>query len=118
MAYSNYPNGFANGVTIRGVPLVQLHPGKVFWVNNSSVLPDGGVGGSDNNPGTFLKPYSTLHYAIGRCKASRGDIIALMPGHVENVTAASGITSDVIGVAVVGLGAGTLRPKIKFGAAA
>lgn len=118
MAYSNYPNGFANGVTIRGVPLVQLHPGKVFWVNNSSVLPEGGVGGSNGNPGTFLKPFSTLDYAIGRCKASRGDIIAVMPGHAENIATAGALTSDVAGVAVVGLGAGTLRPKFSFTAAA
>lgn len=118
MGISNYPGGFANGITIRGVPVSVLHPGKVFFVNNSAVLPDGGVGGNDGNPGTYLKPFSTLDYAIGRCKASRGDIICLMPGHIENVTAASGITSDVAGVAVIGLGAGTLRPKIKFGAAA
>jgi hypothetical protein len=35
---SNFPNGFLDGVTIRGMPIVQLHPGKVWWVNNSSVL--------------------------------------------------------------------------------
>ncbi len=118
MALSNFPNGFANGVTIRGVPVSVLHPGKIFFVNNSSVVPDGGVGGSDGNPGTYLKPFSTLDYAIGRCKASRGDVICLMPGHIENITAASGITVDVAGIAILGLGQGTLRPKIRFGAAA
>lgn len=118
MAISNFPNGFANGVTIRGIPLQQLHPGKVFWVNNSSVLPEGGIAGSNGNKGTYLQPFSTIDYAIGRCTASRGDIIAVMPGHAENISAASGITSDVAGIAIVGLGAGTLRPKLSFTAAA
>ncbi len=114
MGISSYPNGFAHGVVIRGIPLCQLHPGKVFWVNNSSVLALGGIGGSDSNNGTYRKPFRTIDYAIGRCTAGRGDIIAVMPGHAENIIAASGITSDVAGVAIVGLGAGTLRPKLSF----
>lgn len=115
---SQYPGGFANGITIRGVPLQILHPGKVFWVNNSSVLAPGGIGGSDVNDGSYLRPFRTLDYAIGRCTANRGDVVVMMPGHVEAVTAAAGIVFDVAGVAVVGLGSGTKRPKISFGAAA
>ena len=118
MPISNYPNGFANGITIRGVPLNILHPGKVWWVNNSAVLPEGGIGGSDSNPGTYLRPFSTLDYAIGKCTASRGDIIVCMPGHAENLAAAAAITSDVAGVAVIGLGTGSLRPKFSFTTAA
>ena len=98
---SNYPNGFSNGVTIRGIPLLQVHPGEVFWVNNSGVLAKGGVGGSDGNDGSYLRPFSTIDYAVGRCTASRGDIIAVMPGHAESVAAASGITLDEIGRAHV-----------------
>ena len=107
---SNYPNGFANGVTIRGVPLLQTHPGEVFWVNNSSVLAKGGVGGSDGNDGSYRRPFSTLDYAIGKCTASRGDIIAVMPGHAETIATDGGVTLDKAGVAVVGLGVGSLRP--------
>lgn len=118
MAGSTYPNGFTHGVTIRDVPITVAHPGKIFWVNNSGVLPVNGSPGSDGNPGTYLQPFSTLDYAIGRCTANRGDIIMLMPGHAENVAAASGITCDVAGVAIVGLGTGTKRPKFSFTAAA
>lgn len=118
MPFSNYPNGFANGITIRGIPLNILHPGKVWWVNNSTVLAENGIAGSDANPGTYQKPFRTLDYAIGRCTASRGDIIVLMPGHAENLGAAAAIVSDVAGVAVVGLGTGTLRPKFSWTAAA
>ncbi len=115
MPISNFPNGFANGVTIRGVPLNVAHPGKVFWVNNSSVLPQGGIAGSNGNDGTYLRPFSTIDYAIGRCTASRGDIVMVMPGHIEAVTASS-IGLDVAGVAIVGLGEGDNRPLFNFGA--
>ena len=118
MARSNFPNGFLDGVTIRGMPIQQLHPGEVFWVNNSSVLAKHGISGSDGNKGSYREPFATIDYAIGKCTASRGDIIMVMPGHAENISAASGLTSDVAGVAIVGLGAGTLRPKLSFTAAA
>ncbi len=118
MAISNYPNGFVNGITIRGVPLTLMHPGKVFFVNNSSVLAEGGIGGSDGNPGTYQKPFSTIDYAIGKCVASRGDIICVMPGHAETVGSAAAIALDVAGVAIVGLGRGSLRPSLNFTATA
>jgi len=119
---SNYPSGFAAGVTVRGIPLQQAYPGKVFWVNNSSVIPDKGVagvdgGGGNNRPGkgTYLKPFATIDYAIGRCTASRGDIVAVMPGYTQTITLATEILLDVAGIAIVGLGAGSKRPTITFG---
>lgn len=114
MTMSNFPNGFLNGVTIRGVPLQQLHPGRVWWVNGSSVLGEGAVAGSDSGNGTYTHPFATIDYAVGRCTASRGDIIVVMPGHTETVTAAAGLDLDVAGIALVGLGSGELRPTINF----
>jgi hypothetical protein len=115
MAMSNYPGGFADGVMIRGIPLTMAHPGKVFWVGNASAaaLP-GQKAHSNGNKGTFDAPYSTIAYALTQCTASRGDIIMVKPGHSEEVTAAAGIVFSVAGVAIVGLGTGTLRPKIRF----
>src|SRR3990167_8350785 len=101
---SVYPTGFSTGITVRGLPLSVSHPGEIFWVNNSSVLAKGGVSGSNTGGGTYHRPFSTIDYAIGRCVASRGDVIMVMPGHAENVTAAAGITMDVAGVALIGLG--------------
>lgn len=112
MPISNYPNGFQNGITLRGIPIQVMHPGQVYFVNNSTAIPQGGLGGSDGNSGTYQKPFSTIDYAIGRCTAGRGDIIFVMPGHIENIDAASGIALDVAGVAVIGLGTGSLRPKL------
>jgi hypothetical protein len=118
MSTANYPNGFPNGVTIRGVPITQAHPGKVFWVSNASTLLTGQKGGSDGNKGTFDAPFSTIDYAIGQCVANRGDIIFVKPGHVELITAASAIDLDVAGVALVGLGSGSDMPEIQFDNAA
>jgi len=115
---SNYPNGWADGVTIRGVPITMTNPGKVFWVNSTTVLADGGVGSSDSGKGTYQRPFATIDYAIGRCTASRGDVIMVMPGHTETISAAAGIACDVAGVAIVGLGRGSLRPTITLDTAA
>lgn len=110
MPASSFPNGFPNGITIRGIPLLQAHPGNVFWV-------DSGVG-SNGNKGTVLRPFATVDYAIGRCTASNGDIIMVKPGHAETISAAAGVAMDVIGVAVIGLGVGSLRPTFNFTATA
>ena len=119
MAMSNYTGGFTDGVIIRGIPLSVSHPGKVFWVSNATaaMLP-GHKGSRDSGPGTFDEPFATLDYAIGQCKSGRGDIIMLKPGHIEDLTGAATITSDVDGVAVIGLGTGSLRPRFDWEAAA
>lgn len=111
---SNYPNGLTDGMTVRGLPLSVSHPGEIFWVNNSTVLSKGGVGGSDGNDGSYRRPWSTIDYAIGRCTAGRGDIIMVMPGHAESIVASAGITLDVDGVAIIGLGVGNYRPSITY----
>jgi hypothetical protein len=115
MPISNYPNGFLNGVVIRGVPILQLHPGKVFWVNGGSTLPDGGIAGDNSNgKGSYLQPYATIAYALTQCVANRGDIVAVMPGHTETVTSASQIDFTKAGSCVIGLGRGSNRPTINI----
>lgn len=116
MGMSTFTN-FLDGVTIRDIPIRQLHPGKIFWVNSTSVLPDQGVSSSNGNKGTYLKPFATIAYALTQCTANRGDIVVVMPGHAETIAAAGGITA-VAGCAVIGLGAGSLRPTITFSATA
>lgn len=118
MSTSNFPNGFPNGVLIRGLPITITHPGEVFWVNGSSVAGKGASVGSDTGKGTFRAPFATIDYAIGRCLANRGDVIMVMPGHAETVAAAAGIVADVAGVALVGLGVGSLKPTISLSATA
>ena len=110
MPMSNFSGGFADGISIRGLPLTVAQPGEIFWVGNSTALVRGQKGGSDGNNGTFNAPFATLDYAIGRCTAGRGDIIMVRPGHTETISSATALALDVAGVAVIGLGTGTARP--------
>lgn len=114
MPFSNFPNGFLNGVTIRGLPITQTHPGRVFYVNNSSVLAPGGVAGADQGAGTFIRPFATIGFAVGRCQANAGDIIMVMPGHAETISDATTLLLDVAGIAILGLGSGSLRPTLTW----
>lgn len=100
---SHYPNGFANGVSVRGLPLLNTYGGNVYWVNSAT--------GSDGNKGTRERPFATLDYAIGRCTANNGDIIMVAPNHAETITGAGGITADVAGITIIGLGHGNQRPR-------
>lgn len=111
---SNYPEGFAQGISVRGVPLQLTHPGRVFWVGNNAALLVGEKGASNGNKGTFHEPFSTIHYASTQCVANRGDIVFVRPGVTETVTAAAGLVLGVAGVAYIGLGTGSARPKINF----
>lgn len=107
---TDYPNGFKDGISIRGMPLLQTHTGKVFWVYNGSALLTGQSAGSDGNRGTFNAPFATLDYAIGRCTANRGDVIMVKPGHAETISSATALALDVAGIAIVGQGYGSTRP--------
>ena len=111
MPNSNYPKGFADGVTVRGIPVLNLYPGVVFWVDSVH-------GSNGNSKGTFDRPFGTIDYAIGRCTADHGDLIVVKAGHTEVVAAAAGLAFDVAGVGVYFLGAGSNKATITFTAAA
>ena len=101
---SNFPNGFANGISVRGMPLLSSYPGKVFWVDS----------GAPGGKGTFERPMATIDAAVALCTANNGDIIVVKPGHVETVSAAAGLALDVAGIAVIGMGSGSMRPTVNF----
>jgi hypothetical protein len=115
MPLSNFPNGFAQGVTIRGVPLSVVNPGKVWWLGNALTLQRGDRGASDSNRGSFQSPFSTLSGAMTAISAdggaNRGDILVIKPGHAENISSSTALTLSIAGVAIIGLGAGSKRPK-------
>lgn len=57
----------------------------------------------------------TIDEAINQCTANAGDVIFVMPGHTEAVTSTS-INCDVAGVSIIGLGIGSNKPTLTFGA--
>lgn len=98
---------FPHGISSFGIPVIGsgdiITTGNVFFVDDS---------GSNNNDGLSSEhPFADIDYAIGRCSASTGDVIIVMPGHAETAPAA-GIICDKIGVRIVGLGQGRNRPAI------
>lgn len=110
---NNYPSGI-NDLVLKGVPVEIPHPGQVFWVNSTTVLAEGGIGSSDSGLGSYQQPFSTIDYAVERCKANRGDIIYVMPGHVETISAAASLDLDVAGISVIGLGRGSKQCQLDF----
>lgn len=107
---SNYPYGFANGVAIQGMPVLNTYGGAVFWVHSAS--------GADGNPGTFQQPFATVDRAFSFVQASRGDIVMIKAGHTETIDSTTDLVMDIAGVTVCGLGTGSLRPTFTFSVAA
>jgi hypothetical protein len=107
------PSNFPNGIASYGIPVLPGLPpttGSVFFVHSGT--------GSDGNSGkTPTRPLSTLDAAVGKCTADKGDLIIVMPGHTESITAAGGLDLDVAGITIIGLGAGSLRPTFTFSTA-
>lgn len=62
-----------------------------------------------------VRYFSTIDAAIGACTANAGDTILVLPGHTEAVTSTS-IACDVAGVNIIGLGSGSMKPTLTFGA--
>lgn len=117
--YTNFPFGFANGVSLRGIPLGQAQPGLSFFLGNGPVLNPQQKAGSDGNRGTYLDPFATLDYAVNTgCTSGRGDILFVLPGHYETISTAAIATLRTAGVAVVGLGIGNMMPTFNFTTAA
>ncbi len=122
MPNSNYPTGFPQGVTIKGVPLTVTNPGRVWWLSNATTLVKGDRNGSDGNKGTYNSPFSTLQGAVTAIAAdsgaNRGDILIVKPGHAENIASSTACTVSVAGLAIIGLGTGSNRPTFTFTTAA
>lgn len=77
------------------------------------------TGASDSNFGLKPQsPFATLQAAITASTANVGDTIYIMPGHAESISAAAGITVNVAGLTIIGLGVGTNRPTFSFSATA
>lgn len=106
MALTNFPDGVSSfGMPMVGSGTVPIARAYKFVCSTF---------GSNGYDGTMEAPYGTIDYAIGKCTASRGDTIVVLPGHTETVTAAAGIALDVAGVNIIGIGEGSIRPTVNF----
>jgi hypothetical protein len=116
MSLSYFPNGILTP-TIVGGGVENPCVGNVFYVG-ATASGKWVAGVDDPSCGSLGKPFKTIDYAIGKCTANQGDVIYVLPGHTETISAAGGITCDVAGVSIIGLGNGNLRPTITWSATA
>ena len=106
MVYTNFPSG----VTSFGVPQIgnglPITSGTYWFVSS--------VTGSNGNPGNDASlPFAGLQTAI--TASASGDVIVVMPGHAETVSAAAGITTTgKPGLYIIGQGEGSTRPTFTF----
>src|SRR5258708_10454729 len=91
--------------------------GNIYYVSSATT---GNFIGSDtaNNGTSPSQPFATLNQARLTATASQGDVIYLLPGHAETITAAAGVALSKAGLTIIGLGTGTLRPTFTFTTAA
>ena len=80
---------------------------QVFFVDSVS-------GAAANNGKSPNRAVLTIDAAVGLCTANRGDVIVVLPLHVETVTAANGLDLDIAGITVIGVGNGGNRPTINL----
>src|SRR6185295_2520008 len=94
-------------VSARGIvaPVIPATTGTTYFV--SSTLGNAANGG--RSAGDAL---ATITGAIAKCTASVGDVIVVMPGHVETLSGAAALAINVAGINIIGLGNGSNRPTL------
>ena len=94
---------------------VQFSAGAIGNIGRGDVYYVDSVNGSANNTGkTPTQALAGIDAAVGKCTANQGDMIVVLPNHVEDLGSGETIDFDVEGITVVGLGQRGERPRIDF----
>lgn len=108
MALTNYPNGVASfGVPTVGSGVLPVTSGKYIFVSSL-------VGSNGNSGLSTSQPVATIAQAQVIADTAKADVIVLMPGHAESLTAAAALTINKSGVYIIGMGTGALRPTLTW----
>lgn len=70
---------------------------------------------SDEDPVVATNLVTTLAAGLARCRSGKNDVVFVLPGHAETVTATT-LTGLVAGTRVIGCGRGSNRPTFTWGA--
>ena len=105
-AMATFPGGFAGGLVVQGMPVLNAYPGRVFWLDSRN--------GADGNKGTFGRPFASLAGALAQMMAPPptvwADLLMVKAGHRETISSATALNLTVSGVQIIGLGSGNNRP--------
>lgn len=82
--------------------------GNVLFVNSATGTDSAGYGFSPE------APFASIAYAVGQATATNDDLILVLPGHTETITAAAGVAVSKAGLTIRGLGRGRARPVVNY----
>jgi len=99
---------FPQGVSSYGVP--QLGGVSIPSTTGKYIFVDSVTGSNGNNGSSPTQPVASISAAQDLATASKGDVVVIMPGHAETLTAV--VTLSKAGVTYLGLGQGLLKPTI------
>lgn len=68
---------------------------------------------SDEDPVVATNLVTTLGAGLARCRSGKNDVVFVLPGHTENVTATT-LDNLVAGTRVIGCGRGSNRPNLRW----
>lgn len=103
--------GLQEGYT---VPLKNLEGAGVVSFGNIWFVSSGTGSDTANNGKSVSQPFATLDAADTAATASNNDVIYVLPGHSETLTAAAQTSLSKAGVTVIGLGVGRNRPIFNY----
>jgi hypothetical protein len=85
--------------------------GQVYWLGTTSSTRN--IDGQDmpSHGDDPRRPFASLDYALSKCTANNDDAIVILAGHTETLTGAGGLTLDVAGVSIIGMGRYDARPR-------
>ena len=102
-ALFNRPSGAGNIFAVAG----NVTTGSIFFVDSGHAEASDAAA----NGHTPDAPFATVDFAINQTTAEKGDVIYVMPGHVETAsTDVELFDSDTASTSIIGLGDGDLRP--------
>lgn len=67
-----------------------------------------------NDAGFTSNVVETLAAGLAKCRANKGDIVYVLPGHTEDVTDATMLDNLVAGTKILGMGHGALKPAFTW----
>lgn len=76
-------------------------------------------GGAQSNDDPFITAnlVQTLNAGLARCRSGLNDTVVMLPGHAENVSSSTALSSLVAGTNIVGVGYGSAMPTFTWTAA-
>ena len=109
---------FPKGVSSFGIPVMGSGSSEIPVTTGTYYFVDSNLGNAGNTGLDPTAALATIQQAITKTTASKYDVIIVMPGHAETIATATAFDLNKIGVSIIGLGRGALRPTISLSLAA